>query len=487
MLSGRENLNLKPRFDAYAYQLNAVEEVKDLEYAALFHEQGLGKTKIALDLALQWLEAGTVDSALVITKKGLVKNWEKETRSHTSLSSATFDSNRLRNSYKFNKPYRLYIAHYEAVSGSVKSFSLFLKTRKVGAILDEAHYMKNPKGRIAKAFFHLAELFSRRVIMTGTPVANRPYDLWSQIFFLDQGKSLGCDFESFKSRYDLPPGAPNCVDTAFEGSLVQLFEAIQHFTIRETKQSAGLSLPTKKLHNQTVSMEPQQHKLYEEYREKLRAEVIKDGRLVTDGVENLLKKMLRLVQVASNPRIVDESYDREPGKLLALNGLLSAIKKDEKAVVWTNFIANADYLADRLVHMGSLKLHGKMNMEARNRAVERFLNDPAKQVLVATPGAAKEGLTLTVANHAVFFDRSFSLNDWLQAQDRIHRISQQRTCWVTNLFARDSIDEWVDELLVCKQRYAALAQGDSCINDSEMLSSKGSLEISQVIKESLTA
>lgn len=68
-------------------------------------------------------------------------------------------------------------------------------------------------------------------------------------------------------------------------------------------------------------------------------------------------------------------------------------------------------------------------------------------MLIATPAAAKEGLTLTVANHAVFYDRSFSLDDYLRAQDRIHRISQTRTCFVTNLIASHSIDEWVDVLL----------------------------------------
>lgn len=99
-------------------------------------------------------------------------------------------------------------------------------------------------------------------------------------------------------------------------------------------------------------------------------------------------------------------------------------------------------------------------MDERNRAVERFLKDDECRVLVATPGAAKEGLTLTVANHVIFYDRGFSLDDYLQAQDRIHRISQKRTCYVHNLIMADSIDEWVDVLLTCKHLAAQLAQGD---------------------------
>ena len=81
-------------------------------------------------------------------------------------------------------------------------------------------------------------------------------------------------------------------------------------------------------------------------------------------------------------------------------------------------------------------------------------------MLVATPGSAKEGLTLTVANHAVFFDRSFSLDDYLQAQDRIHRISQERPCHVTNLIAGGTVDSWVEALLAAKHLAAQLGQGD---------------------------
>src|SRR6185312_16132289 len=96
----------------------------------------------------------------------------------------------------------------------------------------------------------------------------------------------------------------------------------------------------------------------------------------------------------------------------------------------------------------------------RSGALSSFKNDSECRVLVATPGAAKEGLTLTVTNHAIFYDRSFSLDDYLQAQDRIHRISQGKPCYVHNLIARNTIDEWVDRLLAAKHLAAQLGQGD---------------------------
>ena len=65
-----------------------------------------------------------------------------------------------------------------------------------------------------------------------------------------------------------------------------------------------------------------------------------------------------------------------------------------------------------------------------------------------------------MAHHTIFYDRGFSLDDYLQAQDRIHRISQTEECFVHNLIAKRTIDEWVDSLLNAKYQAAQLTQGD---------------------------
>ena len=111
-----------------------------------------------------------------------------------------------------------------------------------------------------------------------------------------------------------------------------------------------------------------------------------------------------------------------------------------------------------------MKIHGGMKITERNQSVERFRTDDY-HVLFATPASAKEGLTLTMANHVIFYDRGFSLDDYLQAQDRIHRISQKKTCYIHNIILKSSIDEWVDVLLQAKQNAAFLAQGDITLNE----------------------
>ncbi|MER8866840.1 SNF2-related protein [Mesorhizobium sp. M0751] len=79
------------------------------------HEQGLGKTKIGLDLALSWLSRDLVDSVLIITKKSLIENWRTEIGSHSHLRPRIIGQDRNANFYAFNSPARIYLAHYEVL------------------------------------------------------------------------------------------------------------------------------------------------------------------------------------------------------------------------------------------------------------------------------------------------------------------------------------------------------------------------------------
>jgi SNF2 family DNA or RNA helicase len=463
MLKTRIAPDLSAKQQPFPHQAAAMEAIKDLPYSAVFHEQGLGKTKIGLDVALYWLKHDIVDSVMIVTKKSLIGNWTREIAAHSHLSPRIIGQDRNANFYAFNSPARLYLVHYEAVLSERNRLALFLKTRHVAVILDEAHKAKNPEAEITKALHSLREGFLRRMILTGTPVANRPYDVWSQIFFLDGGEALGKDFLSFKHSLDLDNSFAHEPRRAaqFADALEEVFEKTQAFSIRETKKSSGLRLPDKFIANLEVTLEARQLELYAQFRDELAAIVVKGGRPVLDDAEGLLKRLLRLVQVASNPTMVDQSYRGTPGKLPVLTDLVHAATDDkEKVVVWTAFTENAEFLVRHFSDLGTALVHGGIPIATREDNLQRFMKEDECRVLVATPGAAKEGLTLTVANHAIFYDRTFGLDDYLQAQDRIHRISQKRPCYVTNLVARETVDTWVDALLSAKHLAAQLGQGD---------------------------
>ena len=172
---------------------------------------------------------------------------------------------------------------------------------------------------------------------------------------------------------------------------------------------------------------------------------------------------MRLVQITSNPKLLDDLYDKVSAKEAYLDGLVrEIIARDEMAIIWSIYTANVDYFCKKYKEFGAVKITGKMSVDERNRSVTSFKNKDAK-LLFATPQSAKEGLTLTVANNAIFYDRGFNLDDYLQAQDRIHRISQTKECNIYNLMVDNSIDVWVDYLLKAKQQAAFLAQGDISI------------------------
>jgi len=486
MLRVRKEARLDSKENAFPHQLDALRAIKDLTYAGIFDEQGLGKTKVGLDLALEWLRTDVVDSVLIVTKKGLIDNWSSEIDRHSYLKPRKLGQDRNANFFAFNSPARLYLAHYEVIQSERKRLALFLKTRRVATILDEAHRIKNPDTRLAETLHGLSSAFVRRVIMTGTPIANRPYDLWSQVKFLDGGETLGADFNAFRREFDLTGdfGIDSKKASAFPQSLEELFSKVRPFSVRRTKATAGLSLPDKTILNLECPMEARQTEIYGKFREDLAATLVQMGKPVYDDAEVVLKRLLRLVQVASNPAMIDESYKGVPGKLPELERLVyDAVNQEgEKVVVWTSFKENVEFLGQSLQDVGASVVHGGLSMAERRMALRDFMNEPDCRVLVATPGSAKEGLTLTVANHAVFFDRSFSLDDYLQAQDRIHRISQQKNCTVTNLVARETIDGWVEALLSAKHLAANLAQGDISLEEYD---ARADYSFGDILKEVL--
>lgn len=459
--------NLSAKYDAFPYQKEAFMAIKDLDYAAVFHEQGLGKTKIAIDLLLYWLDKTSIDTVLIVTKKQLIHNWENEFKAHTNIRPSTLTNNKASNYHIFSGPARAVITNFETLSVEKERFVLYLNTRNVAIIIDESAKIKNPESKLTQTYFELAPLFRKRVIMTGTPVANRPYDIWAQIYFLDQGASLGVDFSAFKQSTDLSNELSynQNLQENFENSVSEIFDKIKPFSVRETKNSGVVALPEKIYIQEDAYFTKEQKLLYDEVRETMKADVIKEGQQVIDDSSSTVKRLLRLVQIASNPRLVDESYKEAGAKEMVLDMLLEKILGvGEKCIVWTSFIENVNYLKKKYEYRGSVKIHGGMKMYDRNRSVERFRMEEYK-VMFATPASAKEGLTLTMANHVIFYDRGFSLDDYLQAQDRIHRISQTKTCYIHNIVMRDSIDEWVDVLLNAKQQAAFLAQGDVSLKE----------------------
>lgn len=451
----RVRQDFTPRTMPLEHQIEAINYIAECSTAALFDEQGLGKTKIIIDALCRSMERNEIQGALIVAPLSLAYNWEQEIRKHSHLLPIVLRGSDRERRYKLLTGANFYITNYEAVVAQLDRMKRFCRSRSVALVLDESARIKNPATKTAQALFALSPLAVKRVIVTGTPVANKPLDVWAQFYFLDQGQLLGDDILQFRAEYN--------EDSAdYPEKLEHLRCLISVNSIRRTKD-AVLELPEKVIRNIPVRLQGRQLELYNMLRNELQIMVTAlDGSKIIDEAENILKKMLRLVQLTSNPFLVDKGYNETPAKFPVIDDIVdSAVSTGDKVVVWTCFVENVLLLKNRLKRHNPLTIYGEVPVADRAVRVAKFQNDDKYKVLIANPSAAREGLTLTRANHAVYLDRSFNLVDYLQSQDRIHRISQTKKCVVSKVIAEDTIDLYVDKIIDVKADIARYVQSDT--------------------------
>lgn len=468
----------EPKTKPFSHQIEAINYIKRNNIVALFDEQGLGKTKILID-ALSWnIRNKDIDKALIVCKKHLIKTWYNEIIKHSHLFPVIITGTKNFRGKSFLAIGQFYIVNYEIITQDLDLIKLILKNRKFAIVLDEAQRIKNPLSKTSKAIFSIKDLGVKRVIMTGTPDANRPDDIWAQYYFLDNGKLFGTNFNTFKEKYNLKLKGIKSLEI-YEDTLSKIREKINRNSIRRTKDI--LELPEKIYRDVRIELSDRQREIYNTAKDKLYYEIKNEneGKLIKN-IDNYLVKLLRLVQIASNPQLIIDNYNEIPSKFICLDKLIDEIiKRGEKVIIWSSFRRNIRLLKNRYKRYGSLMIFGDITIKDRDSAVEKFMNDEEFKILVANPSAAKEGLTLTSANNAIYLDRNFKMDDYLQSQDRIHRIGQEKKCSVIKIIANDTIDEYIDEILEKKEIIAKYIVGDTSkiISTSDYLSKKRLIEI----------
>lgn len=429
--------------------------LREREAAALFDEQGLGKSKQMIEAVAQDIEAGVLDGALIVCPNIVKNTWAEEIERHSGLRYAVFGAGRKarRDAFRSLRA-AFYVINYEAVAAEVVSLRALLRFKRMALVLDESHRIKSPDAKVTVAVMSLRKDAAKRYIMTGTPVANTPEDIWSQIFFLDDGALLGETFDKFAERYLSRGGGYQRVD--------ELRARLEEIGLRREKEGT-VQLPRKTVTRVSVRMAPRQREMYETLREELQIWIrTLSGEEVIAQAENILTRLIRLAQIASNPALIDAGYQEAPGKFTLLDELLAAyLPRSGKVIVWTSFVANIGTLQARYPHLTPVVLHGEMTNEARAAAVKAFRGDPDVRLLIANPAAAREGLTLTESSCAIYLDRTFNLVDFLQSQDRIHRLSQTRDCDIVLMIAERTVDEFIDFALAQKHRLARYTQSDT--------------------------
>lgn len=319
-------------------------------------------------------------------------------------------------------------------------------------IADEAHRAKDPKSQQTRALWAVGQTAARRIALTGTPVANSPLDLWaimhfvcpeewpSRTAFIDRYCNASLNFWGGLDVYSLKQERRAELDSFFEPRF-----------LRRQKSEVLTQLPAKTYQTRLVQMTTAQHKVYKQLKEEMIAALDSGEVLATFDP---LVQTLRLLQTASAVPVLGED-----GNVVALgspSNKLTALQElvDESCgAPLVAFAASRKLieLCSREIGVEHVLITGAQTPADRADSVARFQTGTVPLALV-TLGAGGEGITLTAANTAVFLQRSWSLVQNLQAEDRIHRIGQGADAVnIIDIVSRDTIEARVHEAFAGKE------------------------------------
>ncbi len=328
------------------------------------------------------------------------------------------------------------------------------KTRWRRLVVDESQYAKNPSAAVTKALRHLRADY--RIALTGTPVENRPMDLWSLFSIINPGY-LGtmADFRKNVERPIMKSGDRNAV-TRLKGM-------VQPFILRRMKTDKSIikDLPDKVEQNAICGLTTEQASLYEAV-----VREAEDGIGGLEGIERqglVLSTMMRLKQICNHPAqfLQDGSDFRESRsqKLARVCEMLDEIEAEgESALVFTQFAELGKSLEKlfRNRYSGPVYyLHGGTPRARREHMVEEFQDERTERaIFLLSLRAGGTGITLTRANHVIHFDRWWNPAVENQATDRAYRIGQEKRVLVHKMVTMGTLEERIDALIESKRQLA---------------------------------
>lgn len=445
------------------YQDRNVRELIRQSSGASFSVPGSGKTSEAL--AFYCLMRQGNEKLLVIAPNNAFIAWEDELA--YCMPALDLHLTRLTGGYTevssllLGDPSVSIISYYQ-LPYVMDSMNAFLARNRVCMIVDESHRMKRGhEGVHGASILRLSHLPVSKLVLSGTPMPNSAKDLVPQFQFLypelrTDETTVISDFQGVfvrttKDELNLPPPIRIQVDVEMSDAQQNMYEALRSDVARHL---AGLGA-----------------------RDRLR-------------FRNVAQCVQYMLQAASNPALLANSSigDHELLRSVLLEGISPKLREScriarelvlggHKVLIWSTFVRTVEDLAHLLSDLGAEFIHGGVgtdeddaNLQSRESIIRRF-NDPesSSRVLVANPAACSEGISLHhVCHHAVYVDRGYNAAQYLQSEDRIHRIGLEADTSTSILILRspDTIDDAVARSLNRKVQNMGLALNDPNLNVS---------------------
>ena len=415
--------------ELFEYQKQGIEFLVSRQGGMLLDEQGLGKTIQALKACEK------VDpQVLVIVCPAIMRG----TWSHHVANLMPSNIQVVINSYEWY----VKLDNYKTLIKSIKG-------KKVAVIVDESHYIKTPTSKRTKTVQHLLSLDNIvfKVLLSGTPVTRDVDDLYTQlkVFYPDFCKSI---FE-YRKKY------MRCIHSYFgdvykgfknEYSRQEIIKYLKSCSLRRTKKSAGLNLPS-------IVRQP----VYIDINKKVAKEslsILDYATKVINGVDDYTLYKTDLAEEASHIASIRKALGvaKVPQVLQYVEHLLqSGITKLVLFGVHVD-VVNLIYeaLREKYKDIKTHRIIGATTSTQREKIIKEFQELETPQILVANMVACGVGVTLTKSHTVVFAELDFTPSNIMQAEARVHRITQEHIVNSIFMIANESLDVKILNLIKSK-------------------------------------
>lgn len=444
------------------FQKAGIAYAKDKAGVLFGDEMGLGKTIEAIGILNLDPE---IKNALVVCPASLKLNWQREIQKWLvhDLSVGIAYPRQWPNTNIVIVNYDIlnrFPELYQKTAG--KNLLAYVGPEWDYLILDEAHYIKSWKAQRSKL---VKKIKARcRLLLTGTPIINRPIELWNLINYLDplRWKSFRWYTNRYCDAYQKRIGRKLYWDFSGASNLDELQEKLRStLLIRRLKKEVLPELPPKI--RQVIEISKNGCLAYVEAERKALEEqenVLEDLRIKVElakasgseeEYEQAVKNLREGVSLAFK-HISSARHDIAVAKIPSAIPLLhDAVDSSGKVVIFAHHHDVVHRLKEEFGDEAVL-VYGQTKQEDRQRHVDRFQTDPACKVFIGSITAAGVGITLTASSHVVFMELDWVPGNMHQAEDRLHRIGQKDSVLVQHLVLENSIDARLAKTLVAKQK-----------------------------------
>lgn len=417
----------------------------------LADDMGLGKTLQTITF-LQYLKNEYPNSehktSLIVAPTSLMFNWKAELEKFApKLSVLTYTgANRGELKSEIVK-HDIVLTTYGSIINDIREHQ---KHTYHYVILDESQAIKNAESQRFKSVRLLKSW--NRLVLTGTPIENNTFDLYSQFNFLNPG--FFGSVKHFKATFS------DAIDKEQDAETSQLLaKMISPFLLRRTKAQVATELPPKTEAVIYCEMGTEQRKVYdyfkEYFREKLREQIENEG--VNKSQVYILQGLTKLRQICNSTELADKERDfgNYSTKLDELVRHLIEKVGNHKVLVFSQFVGMLEIVRKRLDEENIMYEYLDGQTRNRQEKVENFQNNSDIRVFLISLKAGGTGLNLTEADYVYLIDPWWNPAVENQAIDRCYRIGQNKSVMAYRMICKETIEEKIVKLQDRKRTVAA--------------------------------